>query len=189
MELQCRWDRCEVYLCRGDITSLSVDAIVNAANAGLRGGGGVDGAIHRRGGPAIADECRKIIAERGGPLATGQAVMTPGGNLTARHVIHTVGPVYDRDGKQAAELLASAYRNSLSVARENGLKSIAFPCISTGVYGYPAKEACQVALTVVRQDLDQNGGLDKIIFCTFMEEDYQLYGQNFAALMARQPGG
>jgi O-acetyl-ADP-ribose deacetylase (regulator of RNase III) len=174
MELQIHWNGCDIYLHHGDITALAVDAIVNAANSGLRGGGGVDGAIHRRGGPTILEECRRIIAARGGPLPTGQAVLTSGGKLPAAHVIHTVGPVYSRAG-EASRLLADAYRNSLAVGRGRGLQSIAFPCISTGAYGYPPDEACQVALATVREDLEQHAGFNRLVFCTFERFDYELY--------------
>lgn len=129
----------------GDLTEQAVDAIVNAANSTLLGGGGVDGAIHRRGGPAILAACREI--RRGAypdGLPTGEAVLTTAGALPARHVIHTVGPVYGEAGGAEAELLANCYRNALAIARERGFSSIAFPAISTGVYGYPAREAAQV---------------------------------------------
>ena len=131
-------------LIKGDITNEEIDAIVNAANSRLAGGGGVDGAIHRAGGPKIMDECRKI-----GGCPTGSAVITTGGNLKAKYVIHTVGPVY-RDGKnREAELLSSAYRKSLELAASKEIKSIAFPSISTGAYGYPINEASEIALNTV----------------------------------------
>ena len=134
----------QLELVEGDITQQDTAAIVNAANSGLAGGGGVDGAIHRAGGPQIMAECRRI-----GGCPTGQAVITSGGNLKARHVIHTVGPIYNRGKDGEPELLASAYRNSLRVAVENNLKSIAFPSLSTGAYGYPLNDAAAVALRTV----------------------------------------
>ena len=134
-----------VELVQGDITQQDADAIVNAANTSLLGGGGVDGAIHRAGGPAILDECKRL---NGCP--TGEAKITTGGNLTARHVIHTVGPIY-RNGKSGEpDLLASCYRRSMEVAVENGLKTVAFPSISTGVYGYPFDEAAKIALVTAK---------------------------------------
>ncbi len=177
MELQARWNECEVYLHQGDITALEVDALVNAANSQLWAGGGVCGAIHRKGGPAIAEECSIIVATKG-QVPTGGAVMTTGGNLPARHVIHAVGPVYDDYPKeQAAELLAMAYRCSLALARQHQLRSIAFPCISTGIYGYPPAQACQVALRTVREDLQKHNRLARLIFCTFTDEDHELFHQ------------
>jgi O-acetyl-ADP-ribose deacetylase len=137
----------KLSLIEGDITQQATDAIVNAANSGLMGGGGVDGAIHRVGGPAILEDCKKIVA-RQGRLPTGKAVITTGGNLKAKHVIHTVGPVW-HGGNHEAELLASAYSESLKVAVENKLTSISFPSISTGAYGYPIDEAARVALKTV----------------------------------------
>lgn len=129
----------------GDLTEQDVDAIVNAANASLLGGGGVDGAIHRRGGPAIVEACRALRRQRyPDGLPTGEAVLTTGGALPARHVIHTVGPIYGQHGGREAELLARCYRNALAVAVEHGLATVAFPAISTGVYGYPAAEAARV---------------------------------------------
>jgi O-acetyl-ADP-ribose deacetylase (regulator of RNase III) len=179
MNLQARWNDCDIFLLRGDITTLSVDAIVNAANPGLAGGGGVDGAIHRRGGPAIAEACRQIMAARQSVLATGEAVITTAGNLPARHVIHTVGPVYDREQDRAAELLAAAYRNSLAAARGHTLRSVAFPCISTGAYGYPPDAACAVAVAAVREDIEQHGQMERVVFCTFEQTDYELYRNEF----------
>jgi len=153
---------------RADITSLDVDAIVNAANSSLLGGGGVDGAIHRAAGPELLAECRTLNGCR-----TGEAKMTRGYRLKARHVIHTVGPVW-RGGKDGeAELLASCYRRSLGLALQQGLKSVAFPCISTGVYGYPADEAVRVAVTAVRELAAED--LEEVIFCCFSESDRSLY--------------
>ena len=131
---------------QGDITTLSVDAIVNAANSSLRGGGGVDGAIHRAAGPGLLDECRNI-----GGCPTGEARLTAGHDLPARHVIHTVGPVWQGGDQGEDELLASAYRNSLSLARAHGLVSIAFPAISTGIYGFPADRAARIAIRTIRE--------------------------------------
>jgi len=139
----------KIDLVLGDITEQHVDAVVNAANSSLLGGGGVDGAIHRRGGPAILDECRELrAAQLGGGLPTGQAVATTAGNLPARWVIHTVGPVYAK-ASDRSHLLASAYRESLRVADELGARSVAFPAISAGVYGWPADDAARIAVTTV----------------------------------------
>jgi O-acetyl-ADP-ribose deacetylase (regulator of RNase III) len=155
---------------QGDITRLAVDAIVNAANSGLRGGGGVDGAIHRAGGPAIMAECRRI-----GGCPTGEAVVTTGGNLPARYVIHAVGPVW-RGGQQGeAVLLRSTYANSLLRAEELGVASIAFPSISTGVYVYPIELACPVAVGAVIEHVQQGTALQRIIFCLFSADDYAIY--------------
>ena len=142
---------------RGDITEEAVDAIVNAANSTLLGGGGVDGAIHAKGGPAILEECEKIRATtHPDGLPTGEAVITTGGDLPAKHVIHTVGPIYGDHNGQEAELLASCYRNSVRLAVEHGLASIAFPSISTGAYGYPKDEAATVVLATVTQLLREH---------------------------------
>jgi len=160
-----------IELVQGDITQEQTDAIVNAANSGLRGGGGVDGAIHRAGGPAIMAECRRI-----GGCPTGTAVITTGGELPARYVIHTVGPRWTGGDSGEAELLASAYRSSLQVAVDNGLKTVAFPSISTGVYGYPIQQASQIALRSVVEFLgDRPGSLDLVRFVLFSPGDYQLY--------------
>ncbi len=141
-------NRTRLSLLQGDITRQVTDAIVNAANPSLMGGGGVDGAIHRAGGPAILEECKQIIA-RQGALPTGQAVITGGGNLNARFVIHTVGPVWHGGNRGEAGLLASAYRESFKLAAANNLGSLAFPSLSTGAYGYPVAEAARVALRTV----------------------------------------
>jgi O-acetyl-ADP-ribose deacetylase (regulator of RNase III) len=153
-----------------DITRVKVDAVVNAANEGLRGGGGVDGAIHRAGGPAIMQECRKI-----GRCPTGQAVLTTGGNLPAKHVIHTVGPIWYGGKNGEADFLRLAYENSLSLAREQGLTSIAFPSISTGVYGFPIEEAAPIAIKTVLRHLDGPTSIEEVQFVLFSQGDLDLY--------------
>jgi O-acetyl-ADP-ribose deacetylase (regulator of RNase III) len=169
-----RWNGCDVILHQGDITMLETDAIVNAANSGLWAGGGVCGAIHRAAGPALAEACKLVVAQSG-PVAVGNAAITPGGALRARYVIHAVGPVYGEDPVKAPALLASAYTQSLRRARENGARSIAFPCLSTGIFGYPPDEACRVALESVRQDLEELGGLETVVFCVFGQADFERY--------------
>ena len=147
----------------GDITREDVDAIVNAANSSLMGGGGVDGAIHRAGGPAILDECRRIRETRyPGGLPTGEAVMTTGGLLKARHVIHTVGPIYGRHHGEEAKLLAACYENCIALAAREGLHSLAFPAISTGAYGYPKEEAARVSIAAVRRALEAYPAIEEI---------------------------
>jgi len=158
----------------GDITREDVDAIVNAANSSLLGGGGVDGAIHRAGGPAILEACRRIRATtypKG--LPTGEAVITPGGLLPARFVIHTVGPIYGRHGGEEARLLAACYRNSLALAAENHLATIAFPAISTGVYGYPKDEAARVAHRAILEALEKHEGIEEVRLVFFSAGDAQ----------------
>jgi O-acetyl-ADP-ribose deacetylase (regulator of RNase III) len=156
-----------------DITKVETDAIVNAANSSLMGGGGVDGAIHRAGGPEILEECRKIVARQGG-CKTGEAVITSAGKLPAKWVIHTVGPVWNGGNKDEAQELASCYRNSLQLAIENGCESIAFPNISTGIYRFPKKEAARIALDTVKAFLAQTEQIKKVMFVCFDEENYQL---------------
>jgi O-acetyl-ADP-ribose deacetylase (regulator of RNase III) len=163
-------------LIQGDITKLQVDAIVNAANSSLLGGGGVDGAIHRAGGPQILEECRQIRNKQGGCKA-GEAVITSGGNLKAKHVIHTVGPVWNGGSKNEEQLLANAYRNSLRVAIENSVSIIAFPNISTGIYGFPKRRAAEIAIETVQQFLQVNESIREVIFCCFDEENTNLYQQ------------
>ncbi|MEW6102310.1 MAG: O-acetyl-ADP-ribose deacetylase [bacterium] len=158
----------------GDITEQDTDAIVNAANSFLLGGGGVDGAIHRRGGGKILEECREII-KKIGHLETGKVVITSGGNLKARFVIHTVGPIW-RGGKNREEsLLRSCYQESLKLALENNLKTIAFPSISTGAYGYPKELAAPVAIKAVSDFLKENKGIEEVRFVLFDKETYNVY--------------
>lgn len=161
--------RTELVLAFGDLTKEGTDAIVNAANPSLMGGGGVDGAIHRAGGPAILEECRKIV-EKIGRLETGKAVMTTGGDLAARHVIHTVGPVWRGGDQGEPGLLADAFRNSLALAEKEGLRSIAFPSISTGVYGYPLDQAAQVAVSAVEEFLHGRSSLEEVKIVLFGED-------------------
>ena len=157
---------------QGDITRENTDAVVNAANSSLMGGGGVDGAIHRAGGPAIIEECKAIV-ERIGRLPSGEAVITTGGNLPARLVIHTVGPIYSGNSDDPV-LLANAYRNSMRVASELSLASIAFPSISTGAYHYPIGEACEIALRTVLEELGDST-LTEVRFILFSGDDLRVY--------------
>jgi len=163
----------------GDLTKENVDAIVNAANGTLLGGGGVDGAIHRAGGPEILKECKEIRrVQYPDGLPTGRAVITTAGKMPAKHVIHTVGPVYGRGGKDKAELLAACYRNSLALAAENGLKTIAFPAISTGIYGYPLDEAAQVSSQAIQQFLSSNASLQEVRLVFFSPSDAETFLKN-----------
>ena len=171
----------KIFLIQGDITKQKVDAIVNAANSSLMGGGGVDGAIHRAGGPAILEDCRKIIAKQGS-CKTGEAVITTAGNLPAKFVIHTVGPVWNNGKNNEAEKLANCYRNSLHLALENKIESIAFPNISTGIYGYPKKDAAAIAIKTVLDLLQNNPALPKVYFVCFDEENFSIYQNIIASL-------
>jgi len=159
-------NQARLSIIQGDITRQTTDAIVNAANSSLMGGGGVDGAIHRAGGPAILEECKQIVS-RQGRLPTGKAVITTAGNMKAKHVIHTVGPIWHGGSQGEAELLASAYRESLKLAAENNLSSISFPSISTGAYGYPVDEALRVALKTVTSFLSETTSIKEVVFVLF----------------------
>jgi O-acetyl-ADP-ribose deacetylase (regulator of RNase III) len=174
--------KAKVVLIQGDITRQATEAIVNAANSGLMGGGGVDGAIHRAGGPAILDECRRIVS-RIGRLDTGKAVITTGGNLKAKYVIHTVGSVWRGGNRGEAELLASAYQESLKLAAAHKLKSISFPSISTGIYGYPVAEAAKVALGAVVVFLrDEPNSLEEVYFVLYDSKTFEAYSARLAEL-------
>ncbi len=167
----------KLTLVRGDITKEQVDAIANAANEGLRGGGGVDGAIHRAGGPSIMEECRKI-----GRCPTGQAVITGGGRLPARYVIHTVGPVWSGGQRGEDDLLASCYRESLRIASEKGLATVAFPSISTGVYGFPVERAARIALRTILDGLAEHPGIREVRMVLFSDDDLAVYRKALAEI-------
>jgi len=165
-----------IKLVKDDITKIKVDAIVNAANNSLLGGGGVDGAIHRAGGRQILDECIEIRSRQGG-CKTGEAVITSGGKLLAKYVIHTVGPVWQGGNNNEEELLANCYINSLKLAVENNVKTIAFPNISTGVYRFPKKPAAEIALREVNNFLSTNDTLEEVIFVCYDEENFAIYSE------------
>lgn len=162
----------EVY--KGDITRFTADAIVNAANTSLLGGGGVDGAIHKAGGPKILEECRQIRNRQGG-CKVGEAVITTAGDLPARYVIHTVGPVWNGGSSGEAELLSQAYKNSLHLAVANNVRTIAFPNISTGIYRFPKEKAAAIAVETVKRFLEQPGSLERVTFVCFDEENFGIY--------------
>ena len=170
----------KIELLEGDITGQDTDAIVNAANRSLLGGGGVDGAIHRAAGPQLLTECRTL-----GGCETGDAKITKGYNLKAKHVIHTVGPIYHSAGKKAPDLLASCYRRSLEVASQNKLKSIAFPSISTGAYGYPLEEAAPIALKTAMDYLKAHPDIELIHFVLFGRDAYQAYEKALKELVKK----
>lgn len=166
----------KIFLSKGDITKCTTDAIVNAANSSLLGGGGVDGAIHRAGGKAILKECMAIRNRQGG-CKTGEAVITTGGNLPAQYVIHTVGPVWHGGNNNEEQLLAHAYRNTLLLAVENNIKTIAFPNISTGVYGFPKQRAAEIAVQTVKHFLATNDTIQEVHFVCFDDENYTIYNR------------
>lgn len=165
-----------VHVIKGDITKIEVDAIVNAANSSLLGGGGVDGAIHRAGGPAILEECRMIVARQGG-CKTGEAVVTTAGNLHAKYVIHTVGPVWNGGQRNEDSLLANCYFNSLRLAVDNGCTTIAFPNISTGIYRFPKNLAAQISITAINQFLESDTTIKRITIVCFDDENFELLKQ------------
>ncbi|MHB8580251.1 MAG: O-acetyl-ADP-ribose deacetylase [Ignavibacteriaceae bacterium] len=169
-------NKLEVF--RGDITKLNVDAIVNAANSSLLGGGGVDGAIHNAAGPELLEYCRKL---NGCP--TGEAKITPGFKLPAKYVIHTVGPIWHGGIQNEPKLLASCYKNSLNLAIENGIRTIAFPAISTGIYGYPLNDATKIAVNVTLEFLENNSLIEKVIFVCFDERTYENYNRIIEELL------
>ena len=174
-------NKSKLELVEGDITAQDTDAIVNAANPSLLGGGGVDGAIHRAAGPELLAECRTL-----GGCRTGEAKMTKGYRLKAEHVIHTVGPVYHREGPtQSVELLASAYHHSLEVASENNLRSVAFPSISTGAYGYPMEEAAPIALQTAIDYLQAHTDIELVRFVLYGQQAYQVYERALQSIMAQ----
>ena len=165
-----------IQIIKGDITKQQVDAIVNAANSSLMGGGGVDGAIHRAGGPAILEECRKIIAKQG-RCPTGEAVITTAGLLPAKYVIHTVGPVWAGGKNDEANKLSNCYKNSLQLALEFKIETIAFPNISTGIYGYPKEDAAKIATGTVINFLRTNSSIKQVRFVCFDDENFVLYNR------------
>jgi O-acetyl-ADP-ribose deacetylase (regulator of RNase III) len=174
-------NKSKLELVEGDITAQNTDAIVNAANPSLLGGGGVDGAIHRAAGPELLAECRTL-----GGCRTGEAKITKGYRLKARHVIHTVGPVYHREGPaRSAELLTSAYRRSLEVASENNLRSVSFPSISTGAYGYPLEEAAPIALQTAIDYLEAHTGIELVRFVLYGQRAYQAYEKALQSIVAQ----
>lgn len=173
-----------IVIVQGDITKQKVDAIVNAANSSLLGGGGVDGAIHRAAGPELLEECRKL-----GGCPTGEARITRGYRLPAKWVIHTVGPIWHGGDRGEPELLARCYRNSLALAVRQGVKTIAFPSISTGAYGYPISKACRIALTETMNFLRADTTLEKVVFVCFSPADYATYREAWTELNCGQKSG
>lgn len=175
-------NKAKLSLIQGDITKQNTDAIVNAANSGLMGGGGVDGAIHRAGGPAILEECKHIVAKQG-RLPTGEAVITTGGNLPAKYVIHTVGPVWRGGNSGESQLLSNAYGHSLELAAAHKLRSVSFPSISTGVYSYPIQPAAEVALKTVIDSLQQGSSINEVVFVLFDNNTFKAYAEALEKLL------
>ena len=184
--IQVTVNQAKLSIIQGDITQQVADAIVNAANSSLMGGGGVDGAIHRAGGPTILGECKQIVS-RQGRLPTGKAVITTGGNLKARHVIHTVGPIWHGGGKDEAELLESAYRESLKLAAENHLNSVSFPSISTGAYGYPLEQASRIAIRTVISFLRESiTSVKEVVFVLFDSRTFDVYSSALSEITEKE---
>ena len=176
----------KLSITQGDITQQATDAIVNAANSSLMGGGGVDGAIHRAGGPAILEECKQIVS-RQGRLPTGKAVITTGGNLKAKHVIHTVGPIWHGGNKGEAELLESAYRESLRLATEHHLAGASFPSISTGAYGYPIEQASRIAISTVISFLRESiTSVKEVVFVLFDSRTFDVYSSALSEIAEKE---
>jgi len=178
-------NQAKLSIIQGDITHQATDAIVNAANSGLMGGGGVDGAIHRAGGPAILEECKQIV-DRQGRLPAGQAVITTAGSMKAGHVIHTVGPIWHGGNQEEPEILASAYRESLKLAAENKLTSISFPSISTGAYGYPVDKASRIAIKTVISFLSETTSIKEVIFILFDSHTFEAYADTLWDIMGEK---
>jgi O-acetyl-ADP-ribose deacetylase (regulator of RNase III) len=181
--MQYKVGRTSIKIVQGDITEQETEAIVNAANPSLMGGGGVDGAIHRKGGPSILEECKKIRATQyPDGLPTGKAVITTAGKLKAKYVIHTVGPIWRGGGEGEADLLAQAYRSCLELAASRGIKSIAFPSISTGAYGYPIAEASRVALRAIKEFLEEKPFFDEVVLVLFSKDALKVYEEAAAEI-------
>ncbi|MGC9337027.1 MAG: O-acetyl-ADP-ribose deacetylase [Candidatus Cloacimonadia bacterium] len=174
-----------ISLVQGDITQQDTEAIVNAANSSLIGGGGVDGAIHRAGGPQIFEECAEIRKRQGG-CPTGEAVITSGGNLKAKYVIHTVGPIWRGGENNEENLLRNCYINSLNIAKENSIKSIAFPSISTGIYKFPIQRASMIALQTTINYIKKNDFLDEVRFVLFSKKDYDIYCESLKSIIRQK---
>jgi O-acetyl-ADP-ribose deacetylase (regulator of RNase III) len=178
-------NKAKLSIMQGDITLQATDAIVNAANSSLMGGGGVDGAIHRAGGPVILEECRRIVA-RQGRLPPGQAVITTAGDMKARHVIHTVGPIWQGGSQREAETLASAYRESLKLAAAKNLINISFPSISTGAYGYPLDKAARIALKTIASFLSQETSIREVVLVLFDTRTFEAYSEVLREITAEK---
>jgi O-acetyl-ADP-ribose deacetylase len=178
MQKEFKLEKATILLVQGDITNMETDAIVNAANSSLMGGGGVDGAIHRKGGPRILEECKKIRATTWSQgLPTGKAAITEAGNLKVKHVIHTVGPIWRGGNHSESELLKQAYQNSLKLAATEGLTTIAFPSISTGAYRYPIENAAKIALETVKEFIENQDKLKEVIFVLFSKNAFEVYAE------------